>query len=64
MWHKVAPRLAEAFTVVATDLRGYGGSGTPPSTSDHSPYSKRAMARDQVEVMRQLGFESFSGCGP
>src|SRR5947207_15700638 len=63
MWHKVAPRLAQDFTVVATDLRGYGGSSKPPSTPDHEPYSKRAMARDQVELMRQLGFERFSVCG-
>lgn len=63
MWHKVAPRLAEEFTVVATDLRGYGASSKPPTTADHAPYSKRAMARDQVEVMRQLGFERFRVAG-
>jgi haloacetate dehalogenase len=59
MWHKVAPRLAEDFTVVATDLRGYGESGKPPSTPDHIPYSKRAMALDQIAVMRELGYERF-----
>src|SRR5687768_12954494 len=59
MWHKVAPRLAEHFTVVAADLRGYGDSSKPPTTPDHEPYSKRAMARDQVAVMQQLGFEQF-----
>jgi len=59
MWHLVAPRLARDFTVVATDLRGYGDSSKPPYTDDHAPYSKRALARDQVEVMRQLGFEQF-----
>jgi haloacetate dehalogenase len=59
MWHRIAPWLARDFTVVATDLRGYGDSSKPPSTPDHAPYSKRAMARDQVEVMRQLGFERF-----
>jgi haloacetate dehalogenase len=63
MWHKVAPRLAEDFTVVATDLRGYGGSSKPPTTPDHAPYSKRAMARDQVSVMQQLGFERFFVAG-
>jgi haloacetate dehalogenase len=63
MWHLVAPRLAEAFTVVATDLRGYGESSKPATTADHEPYSKRAMARDQVAVMRQLGFERFSVAG-
>jgi len=63
MWHKVAPRLAREFTVVATDLRGYGDSSKPPTTPDHEPYSKRAMARDQVEVMRQLGFEQFFVAG-
>src|SRR5262245_33610369 len=59
MWHKVAPRLAREFTVVATDLRGYGDSSKPPHADDHAPYSKRALARDQVEVMRQLGFDTF-----
>src|SRR5215471_5569074 len=59
MWHKIAPWLAREFTVVAADLRGYGDSSKPPNSADHAPYSKRAMARDQVEVMRQLGFEQF-----
>ncbi|MFN8526676.1 MAG: alpha/beta hydrolase [Chloroflexota bacterium] len=63
MWHKIAPRLAQDFTVVATDLRGYGDSSKPDYTPDHAPYSKRAMARDQVEVMRQLGFERFNLAG-
>ncbi|HEX8218570.1 MAG TPA: alpha/beta hydrolase [Chloroflexia bacterium] len=59
MWYKLAPLLARDFTVVAADLRGYGDSSKPPTTPDHAPYSKRAMARDQVEVMRQLGFDRF-----
>ncbi|WP_433131867.1 alpha/beta fold hydrolase [Micromonospora sp. CA-240977] len=59
MWHQVAPRLAEQFTVVATDLRGWGDSGKPPSTPDHEPYGMRAIARDQVEVMRSLGYQQF-----
>ncbi|MEV4496161.1 alpha/beta hydrolase [Micromonospora arborensis] len=63
MWHRVAPGLAEHFTVVVTDLRGYGDSGKPPTTADHGPYSKRAMARDQVEVMQQLGFDRFRLAG-
>jgi haloacetate dehalogenase len=63
MWHRVAPSLAECFTVVAPDLRGYGDSSTIPTTADHAPYSKRAMARDQVAVMRQLGFDRFSVAG-
>jgi len=63
MWHAVAPGLAKRFTVVAPDLRGYGESSKPETTADHEPYSKRAMARDQVELMRQLGFERFSVCG-
>lgn len=50
MWHRVAPRLAERFTVVATDLRGFGDSGTPPSAPDHTPHSMREIAYDQVEV--------------
>ena len=63
IWHKIAPRLAERFTVVATDLRGYGRSSKPIGLPDHSNYSKREMAADQVEVMRQIGFEKFNLCG-
>jgi haloacetate dehalogenase len=63
MWRSVAPRLAEQYTVVATDLRGYGDSGKPPSTDDHGPYSMRAIARDQVEVMRSLGYDKFQLVG-
>lgn len=63
MWHRVAPRLAERFTVVATDLRGFGASGTPPSAPDHAPYSMRELARDQVEVMAALGYHRFGVVG-
>jgi haloacetate dehalogenase len=63
MWHLIAPRLAEEFTVIATDLRGYGDSSKPETTPDHKPYSKRVMAKDQIEVMRHLGFERFALCG-
>jgi haloacetate dehalogenase len=63
MWHHVAPRLAEDYTVVCADLRGYGDSSKPSTTPDHEPYSKRAMARDQVAVMQALGFERFAVIG-
>jgi haloacetate dehalogenase len=63
MWHRVAPRLARDFTVVATDLRGYGDSAKPEGGSDHAAYSKRAMAQDQVEVMSRLGFAEFFVAG-
>jgi haloacetate dehalogenase len=59
MWHRIAPRLAEQFSVVATDLRGFGDSGKPPSTPDHAPYSMREIARDQIEVMRTFGHDRF-----
>ena len=62
-WHKIAPRLAREFTVVATDLRGYGDSEKPPGGDDHSGYSFRAMAQDQVEVMAALGFKRFYAAG-
>jgi haloacetate dehalogenase len=58
-WHEVAPALARRFTVVASDLRGYGDSEKVASDPDHAAYSKRAMAADQVEAMRALGFEEF-----
>jgi haloacetate dehalogenase len=63
MWRSVAPMLARHFTVVCPDLRGYGRSGCPASTSDHAPYAKRAMAQDLVIVMEQLGFARFAVAG-
>lgn len=63
MWHKIAPALSEQFTIVATDLRGYGDSAKPEDEADHAAYSKRAMAQDQVAVMSALGFESFCVAG-
>ncbi len=63
MWHKVAPALSEKFTVVASDLRGYGDSSTPPSDPEHLTYSKRAMALDQRLLMEHLGFAQFSIAG-
>ncbi|MEZ4585292.1 MAG: alpha/beta hydrolase [Gemmatimonadales bacterium] len=62
-WHRVAPALAERFTVVATDLRGYGASGVAADGEGHAGYSKRAMAADQVAVMRRLGHERFAVVG-
>ncbi|WP_428680922.1 alpha/beta fold hydrolase [Sphingopyxis sp.] len=58
-WFKVAPELAKRFTVVATDLRGYGDSEKLPGDALHLNYSKRAMAADQVAVMAALGFGRF-----
>ena len=63
MWWKIAPRLAQRFTVVAADLRGYGDSSKPPGVADHSNYAKRAMAADQVALMKHLGFARFRLCG-
>lgn len=63
MWHLVAPRLAADFTVVLSDLRGYGESSKPPTTADHMPYSKRVMGQDQVALMRHLGFDRFAVAG-
>jgi haloacetate dehalogenase len=59
IWHKVAPALAKHFTVVASDLRGYGESSKPHGKSDHSTYSKRAMAADQHALMKSLGYDQF-----
>ncbi|NEP17194.1 MAG: alpha/beta hydrolase [Leptolyngbya sp. SIO4C1] len=63
MWHRLVPQLAQHFTVVCTDLRGYGDSSKPASTADHAVYSKRATAQDQVEAMAALGFETFMAAG-
>jgi haloacetate dehalogenase len=62
-WHRIAPDLAREFTVVAMDLRGYGQSSAPAGDTDHIVYSKRAMARDVVEVMRALGHHRFIAVG-
>jgi len=59
IWHRVAPQLAKKYTVVATDLRGYGDSSKPAGLPDHGNYAKRAMALDQVEVMQALGYGEF-----
>src|SRR5215211_709992 len=63
MWHLVAPGLAEQFTAVAADLRGYGRSARPPSNPEHHAYSKRVMALDLVRVMATLGFDTFAVAG-
>src|SRR5690348_14148568 len=63
MWRHIAPLLAQKFTVVCADLRGYGRSACPPSTPDHEPYAKRAMARDMIAVMERLGFRHFAVAG-
>jgi len=62
-WRKIAPALAGRFTVVAADLRGYGASSKPPGGGDHAAYSKRAMAADQVALMRALGHNRFRLAG-
>jgi haloacetate dehalogenase len=63
MWHRVASALRDDFALVLPDLRGYGDSARPPTTDDHAPYAKRAMARDLVALMRSLGHERFFVCG-
>ncbi|TSD60947.1 alpha/beta hydrolase [Variovorax sp. KBS0712] len=60
IWHRVAPALAERFTVVAVDLRGYGDSGRPAADAEHAVYSKREMAHDALAAMRHHGFERFA----
>ncbi|WP_244816153.1 alpha/beta fold hydrolase [Caballeronia sp. Lep1P3] len=62
IWHACADVLARRFTVIATDLRGYGASSKPESDERHTPYSKRAMAADQIAVMRHFGFGRFLVC--
>jgi haloacetate dehalogenase len=63
MWHAVAPAMAERFTVISPDLRGYGGSHKPPATTEHTPYSKRVMAAEMVAVMAALGHGRFCVAG-
>jgi haloacetate dehalogenase len=63
MWRFLAPKLAESPIVICVDLRPYGRSGIPASTDDHFPYSKRAMAKELIEVMDKLGFRTFTLVG-
>ncbi|HQR21238.1 MAG TPA: alpha/beta hydrolase [Burkholderiaceae bacterium] len=63
IWHRVAPQLAARHSLVLPDLRGYGDSAKPPTSGDHAPYSKRALALDLVELMRSLGHAQFQVCG-
>jgi haloacetate dehalogenase len=63
MWHRVAPKLADRFTLIIADLPGYGTSDIPESDSDHTPYTKRAMARTMVEAMEKLGHARFALAG-
>ena len=63
LWHKIAPKLAEKYSVVAADLRGYGDSSKPEDGNKHANYSKRAMAQDMVDAMHQLGFDKFAVVG-
>jgi haloacetate dehalogenase len=62
-WHRIAPRLAQRYTVVLADLRGRGESHKPAPTADHAPYAKRSMAAEQVQVMAALGFRRFAVVG-
>jgi haloacetate dehalogenase len=62
-WHAVAPLLAEDFTVVCPDLRGYGESSKPAEMPDHAQASKRSMARDAIELMAALGHDRFAVVG-
>jgi haloacetate dehalogenase len=62
-WHCVAPSLAQSFTVVAPDIRGYGDSSKPDGGEDHAAYSFRAMGEDMFEIMSSLGFEQFAVAG-
>ncbi|MEX2541763.1 MAG: alpha/beta hydrolase [Trueperaceae bacterium] len=63
LWHKLAPALAERYTVIAADLRGYGDSSKPPGDEAHLRYSKRAMAKDLVAALERLGFDRFGVTG-
>ena len=63
MWHEIAPALAERYTVVVPDLRGYGDTSKPPSDDQHFVYSKRSNAADQAALMGALGFKTFMVAG-
>ncbi|MDQ2089129.1 alpha/beta fold hydrolase [Marimonas arenosa] len=60
MWAEIAPALATEFTVIAADLRGYGGSWKPGRMED---YSFREMGGDQLDLMSSLGLDRFHLAG-
>lgn len=62
IWHKAAPELTSEFTVIAIDLRGYGASSNPAGDEQHKLYAKSAMAKDCIDVIKELGFQSFYVC--
>src|SRR5258708_6230699 len=62
-WHRVALQLADKFTLIIADLPGYGWSDMPESDKEHTPYTKRAMARTMIEAMEQLGHAHFAAAG-
>jgi haloacetate dehalogenase len=59
MWHRLAPALAQRFSLIIPDLPGYGWSDAPPSDAEHAPYTKRAMANAMIEVTEALGHARF-----
>jgi len=63
MWHRVAPQLADRFTLIIADLPGYGWSDNAESDRDHTPYTKRAMAQTMIDAMEQLGNVHFALAG-
>ena len=63
IWNQLVPRLMSQYTLIMPDLRGYGYSSKPAGLPDHSNYSKRAMAKDMVELMQHLGFDQFQLVG-
>jgi haloacetate dehalogenase len=63
MWHKIAPALAQHFTLICPDMRGYGDSDAPPADAQHLTYAKRTVAQDLVELMANLGFARFMAAG-
>jgi haloacetate dehalogenase len=63
MWHRLAPALAAKHSLIIPDLPGYGQSDAPESSADHSPYTKRAMAKVMVELMEKLGHKRFALAG-
>ena len=59
LWRKIAPLFAENYTVICSDLRGYGDSDKPQSDKKHLTYSKKTMGLDQNELMKKLGFKEY-----
>jgi haloacetate dehalogenase len=62
-WRRIAPVLAQQYTVVAPDLRGYGSTTAPAGGPEGQGYTKRELANDLIQLANELGIETAAVVG-